>query len=370
MISQRFWQRGSLGSQQKLPTIIFGQVREDARTELTALQQANPTPRVFCIASGGCTAFALLAAQPAHVLACDINPAQIALVALKKSALSLDDPIVIQQTFLASVAVYPRLAPLLSHQVRQFWGCNGALLKHGLNNSGLIDRRLQWVMKGFYALVHSRRTTERMLRFDELAPQQTYFARMWQSTRWRACFRLLNPWVLSLVYGNTAAQALPLNFHRQMRHQVEDVFQRFVTARNPYLWQTFMPGIPPPSAALLPDYLQAETLSRLRNSLSQLTLQTGEAAATIRESERPFDFFALSNILEGTEPAYAQMLAQTIGQQANPGALVVLRFIFPPAAEVLKPFFDAFQWQEELSQYCATHDRSLFCRKVLVFRKV
>src|SRR5205823_5003810 len=68
------WRRGSLrGGGRQPPKLLFGRMYEDWMIEADALPERG---RIFCIASAGCTAFAL-ASRGASVTAVDANPAQI-----------------------------------------------------------------------------------------------------------------------------------------------------------------------------------------------------------------------------------------------------------------------------------------------------
>lgn len=339
--------------------------------ELLALKEVKQTGNIFCIASGGCTAFSFLSTQPQGVLACDINPAQIALVALKTSVLALPDQDAIRNAFLKSARdAYPQISSGLPEWVRDFWQAQLSSLENGLNKCGVIDRKLALVMRIFYRLVHSRTVTAQMLRFHSLEEQREFYQKVWRTGRWKACFRyLLNLRLLSLIYGQEAVKSLPSDFGRQIERQVEEALTHFASEQNPCLWQTFMPDVYPPTSTLLPGYLQPTALENLQTALPRLTLRTGDAVQVMKEGHQAFDFFSLTNILERVEPAYAGLLAESVHSSANPGALVFLRFIFAPTAELLHPFHDRFKLQSALMERCNQSDRGLFCRNSWVFRK-
>jgi len=70
-VSEIVWQKGRLlGSGD--PGVIFGFQHEDSATE-AALFPSPGSGRALCIASGGETAFSLLAAGAAEVVAVDVN---------------------------------------------------------------------------------------------------------------------------------------------------------------------------------------------------------------------------------------------------------------------------------------------------------
>src|SRR5258708_16879797 len=65
---------------------VYNQIWEDPEVDLAALA-INPSCRVVTIASGGCNVLNYLAADPAEIVAVDLNPAHLALTRLKIGAL-------------------------------------------------------------------------------------------------------------------------------------------------------------------------------------------------------------------------------------------------------------------------------------------
>src|SRR5580698_11101088 len=65
---------------------VYNQIWEDPDVDLEALE-LNPNHRLLTIASGGCNVLNYLAANPAKIIAVDLNPNHIALTRLKLSAL-------------------------------------------------------------------------------------------------------------------------------------------------------------------------------------------------------------------------------------------------------------------------------------------
>src|SRR2546427_6810756 len=139
------WAAGRLGKRTGgPPEVIFGQVREDAAVEVAALALCEQPEAVFCIGSGGCTAFSLLigATEKLHVV--DINPAQVRLLELKKAAFEcLPYPAVLRCMTTDARPAYPALRPFLTPEASAFWDQRGGLLALGLNQCGLVDRKLR-----------------------------------------------------------------------------------------------------------------------------------------------------------------------------------------------------------------------------------
>ena len=66
-------------------SMVYPQIWEDPRADMEALR-IEPHHRIMTIASGGCNALSYLTANPARVIAVDLNAAHVALVKLKLAA--------------------------------------------------------------------------------------------------------------------------------------------------------------------------------------------------------------------------------------------------------------------------------------------
>src|SRR6185295_2566983 len=66
---------------------VYNQIWEDPVVDLAALA-LKPDHRLITIASGGCNVLNYLAANPAKIIAVDLNPNHIALTKLKLAALN------------------------------------------------------------------------------------------------------------------------------------------------------------------------------------------------------------------------------------------------------------------------------------------
>src|SRR5258708_28990964 len=106
---------------------VYNQIGEDPEADLAALA-IDSSCRVVTIASGGCNVLSYLAADPAAIVAVDLNSAHTALTRLKIGALRhLPDYDAFFQFFgiakdVANVALYDaHLRPRLDDATRRFW---------------------------------------------------------------------------------------------------------------------------------------------------------------------------------------------------------------------------------------------------------
>jgi hypothetical protein len=265
------WRAGRFGSARGPSRLLFGSMYEDAEIELEAFRDKN---RVFCIASAGDTSLRL--ADRHEVVACDINAAQLA-YARRRAA--------------------------------------GEPLETG------DAERVMTVARTFMPLVGwSRAVLRAFLALSDVAEQMSFWRTHLDTRRFRAGVDLMmSPFVLRLAYTPQLLATLPCRFGAVLRKRLERGFARHLNTCNPY------------ARALL----LGETNQAPQRIASSVTFVEGDAASWL-ESSRPrqFDAFALSNILDGAEPAYRVRLARAVRHAATDEAVFVLRSFAEPPGEL------------------------------------
>jgi S-adenosylmethionine:diacylglycerol 3-amino-3-carboxypropyl transferase len=322
--------------------VLFGQVREDAGVELEMMRRAvEGSGCALVIASGGCTALSLLGEGRVHVDAIDINQAQVALVELK--------------------------ARLFSDK-----GFDEA--RHAcctLNNCGVVDRRLEQLAKLFFLGVHSRAETEEFLSLSDISQQQEFYRERWDTWRWRLSTGIaFNRRFLSLARFAGAMKLVPLDFADAMRARFERALTGFPNATNPYVWQTFFNRYPANEEGM-PLYLQRARADKMLKNLDgglRLVCRDVSEHLSDPESTARYDFVALSNVLELLPAEYALQLRSHLISATKPGALILVRSIFPRQSHYFESG-DGLAYSGELSQLAESIDRSLFCNFMEVYRR-
>lgn len=371
MKTSSLWAEGRLGKTGRQPQIIFAQVREDAAIELEVLKRRPEGETVFCIASGGCTGFSLLLARPAELQMVDVNPAQVFFVELKKTALRHLPAAQLMRALLRDARpFYAALRPHLSGRAQQFWDEQPQLLALGLNQCGVIERRLKQVMQ-LLPFVQSRRNLQRLFNARSLGEQRKAYKSLWNHWRWKLAFKIvLSKPVLKLAYGNTFVGAIPARFARQVKLRMDEAMLTYPLWENGYLWQTFR-GVYPKGEAGLPLYLQRENHQAVQDGLRQTKIACADAAEWL-EAQEPdsIGFFALSNILEVTSPEYARRLLLAVTRVAKPGAHVCLRSIFPFNESIIEQALGSggIGFEYVPSHELEAKDRSFFCKNLRVLK--
>ncbi|HZM70383.1 MAG TPA: DUF3419 family protein [Candidatus Cryosericum sp.] len=268
MKPETVWQAGRLDGFGGPPRLLFGRMHEDAEIERAAFAGKR---RVFCIASAGCTALAL--ADRREVVACDINPVQLAYAERRAAGGPLE--------------------------------------------TGDADRAMSLV-RTFMPVVGWRK--QRVRTFLALAntDQQVAFWRERLDTRrFRAGFDLLlSRFALRTVIAPRLVSDLPEEFGAVLRRRLMRGFGRHPNVTNPH------------ARALLLGEGDCEPPPRAPT----IRFVVGDAASCLEASPaRFFDGFALSNILDGADPAYGARLSRAIRHAARDDAVVVWRsFLEPP----------------------------------------
>jgi len=241
--------------------------------------------RVFCIASAGATALAL--ADGHDVVACDINPAQLAYAERRAAGRPAE--------------------------------------------TGDVERAMH-VARAFMPLVGWRAAAVRaFLTLSDVSEQLAFWATHLDTRRFRAGFdALMSPAILRAVYAPQLLAALPPRFGSVVRKRLERGFGRHENASNPY------------ARALL----LGETSIEPWPATTNIRFVMSDAASWLEASAAgAFDGFALSNILDGAEPAYRARLARAVRRAATDEAVVVWRSFAEP--------------RDEMTRNCAADDRSL-----------
>jgi len=262
------WARGRFDARRGPSAILFGRMYEDAQIECDAFR---PGGRVLCIASAGCTAMKL---APHHeVVAVDVNPAQLA------------------------------------YAERRFAG------EHCVR--GTAERVMAFARAFAPAAGWSRSRLRTFLELEDPVQQSAYWRGHLDTRRFRVALdALLSITALRAVYASPLLDFLPPRLGAVMRARMARCFARHPNRSNPYARALLMgelPDDPPPAQVRAIRLVHADAAGYLE----------GEPAAS-------FDGFALSNILDGADPGYAQRLLAAVKRAAAPGAVAVLRSFREP----------------------------------------
>lgn len=303
--------------------IRYAQCWEDADILVEALA-ADRAGCCLSIASAGDNALALLGAGAQHVVALDLNHAQLACLALRVAAcreLSHGEFLELLGSRLSTRRrdLYRRCRPLLESDIRAFWDAHLRDIDAGIGGAGKFERYFAVFRERLLPLVHRRKTVNRLLRGGSGQERERFYREVWNSWRWRLLFRIFfsrfmmgrlgrDPGFFRYVEGSVADHIL-----RHTRYALTELDP----ADNPYLhW--ILTGT---HGAALPYALREPQFEAIRDRIDAIEwYQLSLEEYLIRHPDVRFDAFNLSDIFEYMSVENYEALLGRLLAAANPAA--------------------------------------------------
>lgn len=266
---------------------VYNQIWEDPDIDLEALELASHH-RVVTIASGGCNILNYLAADPAKVIAVDLNPNHIAFTRLKIAALthlpSYDDFFRFygHGNDTANREAYDEIVKHhLDPQTRAYWdkrvrlkGRRIDMFARDLYRYSLLGRFIGLLHA--VARLHGKKLSP-LLDSRTLAEQREAFERIVAPLFDSRPVRLLSRSPVSLyALGIPPAQydELVASSHGNpvsvLRERVERLACDFPIQDNYFAWQAFGRGYDVEGREAVPDYLREETYDTIRTRTDRI----------------------------------------------------------------------------------------------------
>ncbi len=321
--------------------------------------QAGP---LLCIASGGCTVLGLLGAGAEHVVAVDINPAQLDVVRLKLAGLRLLDP----SEFLEMWVSRSRKRRLhLYRRVRETAGGIGCSFDSWISEiPDGIELADAGGMEGVGTELRSNRPDmywqlwnwiESGAAVDRsfLLEAATFIAAKRQSRAARL-----------FPSGTGPDPAVGAEMERHFVRRFEALLTELPTQGNPYLAHAVL-GTYPRNA--LPGYFQASSHSALRGAVSEVSLVRSDLADAVEGMSEGFLAGAdISNVGDFLPVSEWDRLFAALHHALQPGAVVIHRnFVWDKPYSVTR----GFRRDERMSSLLYKGDRSFIYRAITVDRR-
>ncbi|MEI9996299.1 MAG: DUF3419 family protein [Rhizomicrobium sp.] len=258
---------------------VYNQIWEDPVVDLAALALA-PQHRLITIASGGCNVLNYLAADPAKIVAVDLNPNHIALTKLKLSAL---EHLPNYETFFrffghandkANRGAYDRyLRKHLDEETREYWEERRPLRGKRINMFGKNLYRYG-LLGRFIGILHTvaklhGKKLEPILSARTPEEQRRLFERDIAPLFEFKSIKLLSKSPVSLYalgippaqYDELVAAGDPVAV---LRERVERLACDFPINENYFAWQAFGRGYDVEHKEAVPDYLRQDVYDVIR----------------------------------------------------------------------------------------------------------
>lgn len=303
----------------------YAMVWEDADILMEGLA-VKPGDECLSIASAGDNALALLTADPARVVAVDLNPAQLACLELRIAAFRhLTHTELLQllgsrpATGGTRIACYAKLEPDLPDFAKSFWRRRFKAIRQGVGGSGKFEGYFRLFRRWILPLVHDRPTVSALLQSRDEADREAFYARRWNSWRWRLLFRIFFSRAVMGRLGRDPSffRYAEGSLVRHLQARVQHALVKLDPAQNPYLhW--ILTGT---HGEVLPMAWREANFDVIRKRLDRIELHCASLEDYL--SGHPgarFQRFNLSNLFEYMSvEAYGELLEHLV-DAAEPGA--------------------------------------------------
>jgi S-adenosylmethionine-diacylglycerol 3-amino-3-carboxypropyl transferase len=348
--------------------IRYAQCWEDADILLEGLS-VKPGAVVLSIASAGDNSLALLTTGARRIIALDLNPAQLACVELRVAAYrELSHPELLEligsTPSTRRLALYQRLRSQLSLDARGFWDAHPDDVRQGIGSAGKFERYFRRFRRWIMPLVHGQANIKRLLAGGALQERHNFYARHWDTFRWRLLFRIFfsrfvmgklgrDPSFFAYVQGSVSERILA-----RSRYAVTELNP----AENPYLQWIFTGR----HTTALPLALRPEHFDSIRANLGRLEwrLQSVEEFLDGADSE-PIDGYNLSDIFEYMAEKNYLLLLDKLVRHSHPGGRLAYWNMLVPRSRP-ESMADQLQPLTELSDRLFGQDKAFFYSRFVV----
>ncbi len=306
------------------PGVKFGVVREDAELEQRLIRD-NGARRVLLVASGGCTALSILAADAGlEVVAFDQNPAQLEHVRAKAAVAAAGDRALLDQ--LNQAGEFDALFRTLRYMLETFVARDGALSRF----------------------------------FEAPAAERRALVDAWSTDRyWVGCFAsCFCDGLLHAMFGPAATQhAEPGSYPGYFAGVFERGLRRPDAARNPFLQHVLLGG-----------YRDGDEPTYMREGRVRVPRLVLGGLGDVPELER-FDLYSLSNVFDWSDDDLVAAWANRLKRTAQRGSVVLLRQL-NNTRDLRRYLTPEFAFDDALGRELQASDRSLFYNRIEVARRM
>jgi S-adenosylmethionine-diacylglycerol 3-amino-3-carboxypropyl transferase len=265
-----------------------------------------------------------LTADPARVIALDLNPAQLACLELRVAAyktLAHGEllELIGSRPSVRRLDLFDRCQAALGASARAFWNNQCGAIEQGIGSLGRFERYFTLFRDRVLPLVHRKQTALALLEPRVPADRERFYDERWDTWRWRLLFRLFfsrtvmgrlgrDPEFFRYVEADVAAAILG-----RTRHALRELDP----SANPYVhW--ILTGT---HGEALPLALRPEHFESIRHRLDRLEWHCQSVEDFLAHSpETAYDRFNLSDLFEYVSLDHYHHMLDEIVRCSRPGA--------------------------------------------------
>ncbi|MCY4000752.1 MAG: DUF3419 family protein [Bacteroidetes bacterium] len=348
--------------------IRYAQCWEDADILLEALN-VQEGDVCLSVASAGENSLSLLTCNPARVIAVDMNPAQLACLALRVAAYrTLNHEELLQLIGSRQCnhreELYRQCRKVLEPITREFWDARLEAIRGGIGRAGKFEDYFSLFRKKVLPWIHPRRRVDQLLHGGTTEQRHRFYTHHWANRRWNLLFRIFFSRFVMGRFGRDP------EFFRYVEGSVSDrilarakhALTELDPSANPYL-QWILTGHHPTA---LPHALRPENFEIIRENLDRLEWhcmsieQRLQAEPTLR-----VDCYNLSDIFEYMSDDYFHELLSTLVAHSQDGARLAYWNMLVPRS---RPEILAHQLipNQDLAEQLHLQDKAFFYNRFVV----
>ena len=345
--------------------IRYSQVWEDDHILQQSLSITD-SDHVLSIGSAGCNAFSLLLAGAKRVVAVDLNPAQIALIHLKKEAirqcslkeyrnlLGVDDSS-------CAVDIYNKIRSVLPADTQFFWDNHQELLAAGIIHTGKLDKYFRIFQQKVIQKLVPPDALEAYLLCTDRTKQIEFFDRYFCHPTFVQTFKQYTSQEMIASSGRDPAQFAFVT-QKDIGSYFYDRFRFVCTeipARNNYYLHYLLSGS---YTHIAPPQYRPDEFALLKTCIDRLDIRhDGLLEAVTQYPEYFFTKANLSDLFEYLSEEDTQSFLETLAERMNPTSTIAYW-------NLLVPRFATSKWNrnEQYADELHQEDRCFFYSKFIV----
>jgi S-adenosylmethionine-diacylglycerol 3-amino-3-carboxypropyl transferase len=357
--------------------LVYAQIWEDPVVDMEGLD-IRPDSRVVTIASGSCNVLSYLIANPAEIIAVDLNRAHIALGKLKLAAVrNLPDYERFRRFFAEAdhkdnVALYhAHVAPNLDAESRRYWegrDLSGrkriAHFTRGIYRQGLLGNfiGLAHLMAKLYridlrAVLDAATLEDQRIAFEtKLAPVFDRRFIRWLTDQPASLFGLgIPPAQFDHLAGDQRMAEV-------LRRRLEKLACDFAVADNYFAWQAFGRGYERGENASVPPYLERRHYEEVRDRAARVRVLRRSYTDILKsQPDASLDRYILLDAQDWMDDVLLTELWGEITRTARTGARVLFRTAAEPSllpGRVPDELLARWEYRQQQSLDLTRRDRS------------